>query len=89
MRLSVHKVPGKSIEQEFKSLGDLKIIRNDIIDYMQKTFFDETVDPTLKRAENYNKDSYVFLFQICPHLTREHSGTCSNCLLLSGATRSL
>tara|TARA_R100000426_G_scaffold9015_1_gene10211 strand:+ start:334 stop:3687 length:3354 start_codon:yes stop_codon:yes gene_type:complete len=37
------------------NVDDLKIIRNDIIDYMQKTFFDETVDKTLKRAENYRQ----------------------------------
>ena len=37
------------------NLDDLKVIRNDIIDYMQKNFFDESVGNSLKRAEKYRQ----------------------------------
>ena len=37
------------------NLDDLKVIRNDIIDYMQKNFFDESVGTSLKRAEKYRQ----------------------------------
>ena len=37
------------------NVDDLKLIRNEVIDYMQKNFFDESVGTSLKRAEKYRQ----------------------------------